>query len=552
MSISSDNWLKSQVMWSTCEPYFHALRRWMKYTDVDLFRNRIQCLDSIIRFCAETTDRPDLILVCKGTHSTAELAENRPSVKWETGADKAVFENAKELVAENVFQVAGIYFQRHILDKFNGKTDVRKTAAYEAMKTLFRLSPKAGLAMLMQTTSGSMHEEKWPLVDLDDEALKLFSALQPLVVTDEEYDDVKTCSNPGCDQPGTNQCSACKTTVYCCVICQTADWAHHKEECPGHLRKVGMAHLAKAKGFHQQQNWLQILRYGELAATKLKQLKDRRLETVEAIDEAMTCKFNALTFMARHREALECIKECYTLWAMNHLRNPGSMNAALALIQSCIHNKEFEDAERYARHAYFMIAEMTDNFIPADQRPKFLAEASYWLAVAILEFAKTEGIPPEVKQKAGDEAIALARTALEMRTQLHGIESAKVAGAMGTLAGALDDFNDVDDDEILRLIEQAIAIYRQIYGSSTFNVAVGEKQLGNVYVSRADRAKAANDLDRCMTNLRLALPHYREAARIFRVINHVDSSDGALRNVARAENKIRQVGITRAAASTRG
>ena len=161
----------------------------MKYTDVDLFRNRIQCLDSIIRFCAETTDRPDLILVCKGTHSTAELAENRPSVKWETGADKAVFENAKELVAENVFQVAGIYFQRHILDKFNGKTDVRKTAAYEAMKTLFRLSPKAGLAMLMQTTSGSMHEEKWPLVDLDDEALKLFSALQPLVMTDEEYDD---------------------------------------------------------------------------------------------------------------------------------------------------------------------------------------------------------------------------------------------------------------------------------------------------------------------------------------------------------------------------
>ena len=359
-------------------------------------------------------------------------------------------------------------------------------------------------------------------------------------------DDVKTCSNPGCDQPGTNQCSACKTTVYCCVICQTADWAHHKEECPGHLRKVGMAHLAKAKGFHQQQNWLQILRYGELAATKLKQLKDRRLETVEAIDEAMTCKFNALTFMARHREALECIKECYTLWAMNHLRNPGSMNAALALIQSCIHNKEFEDAERYARHAYFMIAEMTDNFIPADQRPKFLAEASYWLAVAILEFAKTEGIPPEVKQKAGDEAIALARTALEMRTQLHGIESAKVAGAMGTLAGALDDFNDVDDDEILRLIEQAIAIYRRVEGSLSVNVAVDENKLGYAYVSRARRAHAANDLDQELANWELALSHYREAARIYVAINHVDTADRALRNIAVIEEKIE---ITRAAAA---
>ena len=50
----------------------------------------------------------------------------------------------------------------------------------------------------------------------------------------------------------------------------------------------------KANGFDQQQNWVQSLRYGELAATKLKQLKDRRLETVEAIDAALTCKFDAL------------------------------------------------------------------------------------------------------------------------------------------------------------------------------------------------------------------------------------------------------------------
>ena len=51
-------------------------------------------------------------------------------------------------------------------------------------------------------------------------------------------------SNPGCDQPGTKSCSACKTTVYCCIICQTADWFNNKEECPEHLRKVGNAHLA--------------------------------------------------------------------------------------------------------------------------------------------------------------------------------------------------------------------------------------------------------------------------------------------------------------------
>ena len=96
--------------------------------------------------------------------------------------------------------------------------------------------------------------------------------------------EVKPCSNPGCDQPGTKSCSACKTTFYCCVICQTADWTKHKEECDGHLRKVGKANLEKALGFYRQQNWMQALRYGELAATKLKQLKDRRLETVQTID----------------------------------------------------------------------------------------------------------------------------------------------------------------------------------------------------------------------------------------------------------------------------
>ena len=258
-----------------------------------------------------------------------------------------------------------------------------------------------------------------------------------------EAAEVSLCSNPGCNQPGTKSCSACKTTFYCSVVCQTADWVHHKEECDGHLRKVGMAHLAKAKGFYQQQNWMQTLRYAEIAATKLKQLKDRRLETVQAIDDALGCKYNALGRMDRHREALECIKECYTLWAMNHMRNPGSMNAALGLIQSCLHNKECEDALRYAREAYFMIVEMTDNFIPRDQRPRFLADISYWLSQAIYRLAESGGIPPEEKKKAGKEAIALTRKALGIHIQLYGTESSIAARSMGAVA-------DVDDDEILR------------------------------------------------------------------------------------------------------
>ena len=355
---------------------------------------------------------------------------------------------------------------------------------------------------------------------------------------------VQPCANPGCDQPGTKSCSACKTTVYCCVICQTADWVHHKEECPGHLRKVGMTNLAKAIGFDQQQNWVQSLRYGELAATKLKQLKDRRLETVQDINYALVCKFDALQRLNRHSEALECAKERYTLWAMNHMRNPGSMKVALHLIQSCLHNKEYEDAEHYARHAYFMIAEMTDNF---DQRPRFLADGSYYLSRAIHALAQDGGIPPEGKQKAGEEAIALARKALEIHTQLSGTENSTVSNVMGVLAEVLDYFNDVDDDETLRLREQAIVIHCRVQGSSSPNVAVSEFNLGNAYCKRSDRAADANDLDRQLANLELALPHFREAVKIYRAINYVDKADDALRQIAIVEGNIRRIGIVSAA-----
>ena len=358
-----------------------------------------------------------------------------------------------------------------------------------------------------------------------------------------EVPEVKPCSNPGCDQPGTKSCSACKTTFYCCVICQTANWPSHKEECPGHLRKVGMAHLAKAKGFERDRNWVQSLRYGEIAATKLKQLKDRRLETVLLINDALTCKYNALNFMARDGEAKECAEERYTLWAMNQMRNPGSIYAAFALIQSCIHNGEYEDAEHYARHAMFMINEMTDNFIPADERPKFLADGSYYLARAIHRLAEAGGIPPEDKQKKGEESIELARQALKLHTRLHGTMSAEVASSMGVLADVLGYFNDVDDDEILRLLEQSIAIYRRVEGSSSVNVATIEHNFATTLSGRAVRANAANNLDRCLANFELALPHYRDAARIYRAINHIDMADIARRNIVNVEENIRNVRI---------
>ena len=357
--------------------------------------------------------------------------------------------------------------------------------------------------------------------------------------------EVKSCSNPGCNQPGTSSCSACKTTFYCCVICQTADWPSHKEECDGHLRKVGKANLAKAIAFDRACNWEQSFRYADLAATKLKQLKDRRLETVQDISCALAYKFDALQFLGRYKEAMECAEERYTLWAMNHMRNPGSIKAALRLIESCLHNKEFEDAEHYARHAMFMINDMADNFIPADQRPSFLADASYYLAAAILALARNAGIPPA--EKAGEEAIELARKALELHTQMHGTESARVAADMLVLGDVLAHFNNVDDDEIPHLFEQAIAIYIRVEGSSSPNVAVAKVKLGNAYNNKSNSICAANDLDRCMANLELALTHLRDAARIYRLNNHVDNTNSTLRKVALVEEEIRNIEIARTA-----
>ena len=352
-----------------------------------------------------------------------------------------------------------------------------------------------------------------------------------------------TCACPGCEQPGTSQCSACKATPYCGTICQTADWPHHKEECPGHLRKVGMTNLMKARGFFEVNNYVQTLRYAELAS-KLKLLKDRPLE---AIDLALSLKTASLEFLGRYREAMENAKERYTMWAMTNIRNPRSIRAAFDLIDCCLLLDEKVDAELFARTAYEIINQRTDNIIPLDQRQHFLARGAHYLAKATYELAKAGGIAPEAKQAAGMKAIALLREALEIDTQLYGAESGNVAGDISVLAQALAYFNDEDDNEVLRLYERAKAIFAQVQGSSSMNVAACEQNLGVAHLTWAMRAEAVNDPDRYVANLQLALPHYREAARIS--TNHADRADAALRTAAGVEELLRLAEISRAEAA---
>ena len=362
---------------------------------------------------------------------------------------------------------------------------------------------------------------------------------------------METCAAPGCDQPGTNKCSGCKTTLYCGPTCQKAHWALHKESCDGRLRKMGMAHLVKAKEFHEEHNWPQALRYSDLAITKLKQLKDR---LVQNISEALDYKCTALGFLGQYRQQLECAKEWYCLWNTKPT-DPGAIDAAFALIHSCITNKEYADAHLYASTLWEIINHKHDNKIPEDQRQQYIAEGAYCFADATLALARTGGIPPEEKQKAGQEAIMLLRRALELHTHLLGAESGRAANDMAVLADALACFTDCDNDEIIRLFEQAKAIQLRVYGNSSVNVAATELNSAATYLTRATRARTANELDREQANLELALPHCHESARIYRAVGHADMVERTATVIAETEEKLRWVADARAAAeaaATRG
>ena len=130
-----------------------------------------------------------------------------------------------------------------------------------------------------------------------------------------------------------------------------------------------MAHLQKAKGFGRDRNWVQTLRYSDLALVKLKQLNDR---PIVALDDALRCKFNSLNFMGRYRESLECAQERYCLYLTSHT-HPPAINASFWLIESCIHNNEFVDAELYARTTWETITLSRDSHIPDNLRQYFTA-----------------------------------------------------------------------------------------------------------------------------------------------------------------------------------
>ena len=236
------------------------------------------------------------------------------------------------------------------------------------------------------------------------------------------------------------------------------------------------------------------------------------------------------------------------MYPTNHT-HPPAIQASFCLIESCILNKEFFDAALYARTLWETITLSRDSHIPDHQLQEFTARGAYELARALWQLAVHGGMPPEERQETGQEAILLARRALEIYTQLFGTESELAAAGMGTLASVLHCFNGIDDDDVIRLLEQSIAIYVRVEGRLSFNVAAGENNLSAALEARANGARDANDLNRCVANLELALPRLREAARIFRAINMVERADKAAQEVAKLEEKLRRQAAKITAAS---
>ena len=233
---------------------------------------------------------------------------------------------------------------------------------------------------------------------------------------------VSCCSHPDCSLPGTSSCGACKTTSYCGAKCQTADWHRHKESCEGQLRKIGAGHLAKVKAFAFERNWLQATRYLDLAFAKLKLLKDRSpmsLESIQLLGDALfyRCKvIEACVNMGprRHFLASACAEERFQLWHSSQgSQSPGTIAAFFTRIECNMLNNQFEIAEYDARIANFLCGD-NESLIPEAQRSSYIAESARLFALAILRHAQAGGIPPERKEKAGEEAIKLARESVAL------------------------------------------------------------------------------------------------------------------------------------------
>ena len=279
----------------------------------------------------------------------------------------------------------------------------------------------------------------------------------------------------------------------------------------------------KAVDFSKSRNFEQTLRFCDLALGKFNAIKKRPLDDVSRI---LAIKCQTLHQLGQHAESLQCAEEKYNLWAIARgPAHPSTIDASFFLVECLQLNQKVEDAHLFAHTIWEIIHtnNHVDNDIPGEKVQGYVATAAYLLARAIYRLDQSGGLPPEEKQKAGEEAIARARQSLEIRIQLYGAEHGLVATASTVLASALDYFTDCSNDEALRLQKQAIEIFRRVEGNLSANVASSVNSLGVTYYNRAQNS--LDDVENYKAALELALLHFRESAGIFRAMNHMDDAD---------------------------
>ena len=107
-----------EMMFHFCEPYFHAVNRWMEYKDVKIMEDHIHGIARLANHLLEQNN-PDrmCMMICVENPEIPLLPAIKPSVGefFSAGLDHAAFNAASNLVDSDVFQVAGLYFQRHLL-----------------------------------------------------------------------------------------------------------------------------------------------------------------------------------------------------------------------------------------------------------------------------------------------------------------------------------------------------------------------------------------------------------------------------------------------------
>ena len=84
------------------------------------------------------------------------------------------------------------------------------------------------------------------------------------------------------------------------------------------------------------------------------------------------------------------------MYPTNHT-HPPAITAGFALIESCIHNKEFFDAVAYARTTWETITLSRDSHIPDNERAWFIAIGARTLAKSLQNLVKSGDMPPEEK-----------------------------------------------------------------------------------------------------------------------------------------------------------